>query len=189
MFAAILKPAYRAAQFHAQPGNGQFLGQKDTFVAKPAAHVGSNHPHLPLGQTQALGQARTHNVRNLRGGVNNELLNPRIPVGQNASPFHGRHHLSGCTDFTADFHRGVFHTVEVHRNVGLQKQVVGPMVVHPGRIGLTALQHFMNHVLLFVVQLNGSGDIFGTGTGGGNAHGHQFTYITHLAFGQRGLFG
>ncbi len=118
MLAAVFNPANRATQLHAKPGNRHFLGQENTLVAEAAAHIGGNHAHLPFRQAQAFGQARAHDMRNLGGGINNELLNAAVPIGHNAAPFHGRHHLAGCADLAADFNRRVFHRVDIHRDVG-----------------------------------------------------------------------
>ena len=50
---AVLYPANGAFHLHGNPGDIDFLGDQDAFVAKTTAHIGGNYMHLVLPQLQA----------------------------------------------------------------------------------------------------------------------------------------
>src|SRR5262252_3925236 len=99
MFATILDPAHRVAAMHGQPTETNLLRQQDALIAKSASNVRRDDADLALLEAEALGQPGTHDVRHLTSRVDRQLLEPRVPEGNDAAPFDRRHALPRGANF------------------------------------------------------------------------------------------
>ena len=100
--AAVLDPPQRRAELARRPGQRHLLGEEDALVAEAAADIGSDDADLALVEPEALGEARAHDVGLLGGGVDDELAQARMPVGDDAAPFERAHHLARGPELARD---------------------------------------------------------------------------------------
>src|SRR5215471_14498933 len=94
MFAAVLDPPYRTAEPHRQPAGTYLLGQQDPLIAKTAADIGRDDPDLRVVEPQAFGKTLAHDVRQLRGRVEDKLAQPGMPLRDQPATFDGCHALA-----------------------------------------------------------------------------------------------
>src|SRR5262245_65327820 len=107
MFAAILDPAHRVAATHGKPAETNLLRKQDAFVAKSPADVRRDDADLALVEAETLGEPGAHDVRHLTSRVDRQLLEPRVPEGDNAAPLDRRHALPSGADLAGDLDRRV----------------------------------------------------------------------------------
>ena len=63
MLAPVLDPAERPAIGRGEPGDAEFFGLQNAFVAECAADIGSDDANLRLGEAKMLGHCRADHVR------------------------------------------------------------------------------------------------------------------------------
>src|SRR5215472_8617100 len=105
MFAAVLDPPYRTAEPHRQPAGTYLLGQQDPLIAKTAADIGRDDPDLRVVEPQAFGKTLAHDVRQLRGRIEDELPEPRVALRDQPAPFDRRHALARGAQCSRDPYR------------------------------------------------------------------------------------
>src|SRR5262245_12972121 len=129
MFAAILDPAHRMAAMHGAPAETNLLRQQDAFVATSPADVRRADAALPLVEPATLGESGAHDVRHLTSRVDCQLLEPRVPEGDNAAPLDRRHALPRGANFARNLDRRVERLADINIEERLEKDVVGPVLV------------------------------------------------------------
>jgi hypothetical protein len=93
MLATILDPPHRMAAMHGQPAEADLLRQENALVAECSPDVRRDDADLALVEAQAFGESGAHDVRHLAGRVQRQLLEARVPTGDNAAPFDRCHAL------------------------------------------------------------------------------------------------
>ena len=94
-----------------------------------------DHPHAVFFQTQHSGDERTHQVRNLRRGVQVELAIRAAPLRHHTTRFHGHGHEPLADDALLHDHAG-FGKRLIHIAAILvigERDVIGPLGMHRGR--------------------------------------------------------
>ena len=87
LFAPILDPAHRMAEQAREEARAHFLGQQDALVAEAAADIGGHDANARLIQPETTSEARADDVWELRGGIDQQLLEPTIPGGDDTAAF------------------------------------------------------------------------------------------------------
>ena len=168
--APVLDPTQRRAHFARGPGQRHLLRQQNALVAEAAADVGRHHANLALVDAQALGEARAHDMRLLGRGVDDQLAQPRMPTGDHAAPLDRAHDLARGAQLARDRDGSLgLHGLEVHVDVGGEKEIVAPMLVHQRRAGLARLQHVDDGRQRIEVELDLGGKVLGLGARGRDA--------------------
>ena len=180
MLAAILGPAERLLARERQPGDGEFLRLQLAFVAEAAADIGRRHPDGRLRDLQELAKAGADQMRDLGGGVHDELPGAVIPPGQQTLALHRVHHLAGAGELQVDAHRGVFrHRSDAAVELGLQEQIVAPVFVQQRSTRVASGGNRGDRGELLVLHLDGLGEVLGLGPGLGHAHGDDLADMAH----------
>ena len=181
MLAPVLDPADGAAAFHREPRKRHLLGGKDALVAEAAADVGRNDANLALVEAEALGEARAHDVRYLGGAMDDELLEPAVPMRDHPPALERRHALARRAELARELDGsrpcGRF---DVALDSGLEKDVVAPGLVKERGVGTPALQHVVDRGQLLELERHGLRDVLGSGAGVGHAHGDELAHVAHL---------
>ena len=81
VLAAVLEPANGMAAAKREPAEADFLGEQDSLVAEPAAHVGRDNADAAFFQAEAFGEAGAHDMRHLARGMENELVGAMVEHG------------------------------------------------------------------------------------------------------------
>lgn len=186
LLAPVLDPAHRPAEVPRQPGAADLFRQQQALVAKAAADVGRYHAHLSLVQAQAFGQAGAVDVRQLRGRVHHQLVQPVVPPAQHGPAFQRRHALARGAQPAAQRAAGPGAVGHPAVDAGLGEHVVGPVLVQAGGGGHRRV-HVGQHRQFGIVDRHLGGDVLGTRAAGRDAGSHQLTHEAHLALGQRVL--
>ncbi len=170
VLAAILDPAHGMAAAHRQPGQTNLFGQQDALVTKTAADVGRDDTDLAFFHAETFGKTATGDVRHLGRRMQRELVGPAIEGRDHATAFERGHALPRGRDLARHLDRRVERGGDVDLVMGLEEDVVAPMLVHQGRAGLACLQHVRDSRQLFQLERHGGRDVLGLGAGRRNAH-------------------
>ena len=134
MFAPVLKPTQRMAAAHRQPSEAHILRQKNAFVAKAAADVRRDDPHLRLHQPQTFGEAGAHDMGHLAARIQNELVHAAVPIGDRAAALHRSHALAGGGNLASNLDRSVERGFDIDVDERLKERVVAPVLVQERRV-------------------------------------------------------
>jgi hypothetical protein len=138
----VLDPPQRRADLARGPGQRDLLGEQNPLVAEAAADVGRHDADLALVDAETLGEARAHDVRLLGGGVDDQLAQPRMPMGDHAAAFDRAHDLARGAQLARHRHGSLgFDGLEVTSMLVVRKRLSAPVLVHQRRPGLARLQH------------------------------------------------
>src|SRR6516164_1309154 len=187
MFAAILDPAHRMAAMHGEPTETNLLRQQNALIAKSAANVRRDDADLSLVKTETLGQPGAHDVRHLTSRVDRQLLEPRVPEGDNAAPLDRRHALPSGADLARDLDRRVERLADIDIEERLEKDVVGPVLVDQRNAVLARFQHVVNGRQFLELERHRRGKVLGVRPRRGDAHGDQLADMANLVGGERRL--
>src|SRR5271170_955845 len=103
LLAPILNPSNRMAASHGEPRQTDFLTREDSFVTETATDIRRNDADLYFRKLQNLSQPGPHNVRELRGAMNDQLAGPAVPMSYETTTFDRRHNLPGRSQLTSHF--------------------------------------------------------------------------------------
>src|SRR5260370_35105882 len=91
LLAPVLDPADGVTELARKEGGADLLGEQQALVTEAAADVGRPDADLAVIETQAIGETRAHDVRDLLRGVDQGLLHPPIPTRARRKPADVRH--------------------------------------------------------------------------------------------------
>jgi hypothetical protein len=182
---AILEPPHRPAELHREPAEAHFLREQDALVAEAAPDVGGDHPDTPLIDAEALREAGAVDVRHLRRGVHDELIEPAVAVRDDAAALDRRHVLARGADAPLHLDRGTRADArEIVLDHRLEHDVVRPLVVHARRARRNRLHHVDDRGQRFVIHLDQRRDVLGFRAGRRDAHRDRLADLAHLAPGE-----
>ena len=78
---------------------------------------------------------------------------------------------------------------DVDLEIGFEKDVVAPMLVHQRRARLARLAHVVDGGKLLEIERHGCRNVLGFGARRRHAHGDEFADLAHLAGGKHRLLG
>ncbi len=189
-FAAILQPAQGCAELAGRPRQRDLLGQKYSFVAEATADIGGDDPDLALAQPQTFREPGAHDVRLLGGGVDDELTEARVPLGDDAAALEGAHGLTGGAQLARHRHGGLgLDRLEIHIRGAGEVEVVAPVLVDERRAGTTRGQHVGNDGQRLEVDFDFGGHVLCLGARGRGTERDQLADVAYLAGGQDRLHG
>jgi hypothetical protein len=127
-------------------------------------------------------------MRNLRRGVDDQLVGPVIPVGDDGLAFKRHHRLPRHGHFALDHDGGIARMLlEAVVVVERQEEIVVPILVH-ARIGRAACRMRVDQRRKLVeIELDLFGEILGGGARRRDGHGDKLADKAHLALRQRVL--
>ena len=88
MFVALLDPAHRVIQLKRQRGEYDFLGIEPGLWPKSTTHIGRDDSDTTLLEPENFAERDTYRVRRLRRGINHDLIEPVIAIGENTATLH-----------------------------------------------------------------------------------------------------
>ena len=176
--APVFQPAHRIAEMPREPGQADFLSRKDRLVAEAAADILRDHADVDLGDAEELRQPGADHVRKLGGAVQRQLIEPRLPLRDEAAALDRRHHVTCGAHLARDLHRRVLGS-RLDRTVkaGLDRDVALDVVVHQRTARLLRLEHVDDRRQLFVFDDDLGGDVLGLRARIGDAHGDQLADV------------
>ena len=77
----------------------------------------------------------------------------------------------------------------VDLEIGFEKDVVAPMLVHQGRTRFARLEHVIDGGKLLEIERHRRRNVLGFGTRRRDAHGDEFADLAHFAGGEHRLLG
>ena len=129
-------------------------------------------------------------MRLLGGGVDHELAEARVPLGDDAAALEGAHGLTGGAQLARHRHGGLgLDRLEVHVGGGGEEKIVAPVLVDERRAGTTRGQHVGNDGQRLEVDLDFGGHVLCLGARGRGAERDQLADVAYLAGGQDRLHG
>ena len=138
MLAAVLDPAHGMIEFERERGDRRLFRRQPRLRPETAAHVGRDDANVALLEPEHLGQSQPDDVRHLGRGVDDELVQPMVAIGQHRAPLERHRDMPVHAIGPAHHHvGGAGHLVEVALlEYPLDEQVVRPALVHQaGRLG------------------------------------------------------
>ena len=87
MLGAVLDPAHRMIEFQRQRRQDDLLGVEPRFGPKPAADIGCDDAYRAFVDGENLGNRDAHRVRRLGRGVDYDLIEPMVAIGEHRTPF------------------------------------------------------------------------------------------------------
>ena len=154
VFAAVLDPLDRLAEFACEIGDQHFLGEGMRLEPEPAAHVRRNHPDTMFGQAQQRRQAGAQGMRNLGGRPDRQRVAGDVGVGHAAARLHRDGHVSvGHETVGHDAGRVPERGADL-ADAGLETlhHVVAPLVVHERRARFQRPFHVGDRLQGFVLD-------------------------------------
>jgi len=115
------------------------------------------------------------------------LLEPRVPEGNDATPFDRRHALPSGADLARDPDRRVERFGDINIEESLEKDVVGPMLVDQRGVAVARFQHVVNRRQFLELERHRRGKVLGVRPRRGDAHGDQLADMANLVGGERRL--
>ena len=101
MLVAVLDPAHRVVEFQRQRGEDDLLRIEPRLGAEAAADIGRDDPDAALVDPENLADRDAHRVRRLGRGVDHDLVEPVVAIGQHAAALHRRTRLPVHAVFAA----------------------------------------------------------------------------------------
>src|SRR5207248_396766 len=102
ILAAVLDPAHGVIEFERQRREDDLFGIKPRLRAKPATDIGRDDPDAALLDPEDLAERDPHRVRRLRRGIDDNLVEPVVAIGQDGAAFHRRAGLPVHAVFAGD---------------------------------------------------------------------------------------
>ena len=183
LFPPVFDPAHRTAGPDRDPGQRHLFRQQDALVAEPAADIGRDDADLAFVEPETLGEAGSHDMRDLGRRRKAQQLQTPIPFGDGAASLDRRHRLARGAQRPCHRHRGLLLEglhIGVALDEGLEKDVVAPMFVHQRRARGARLKHVRNHRQRFDVDLDRGREILRIGACIGETGGDNLADIAHL---------
>src|SRR5205814_180051 len=144
ILAAVLDPAHGVIEFERQRREDDLLGIKPRLRAKPATDIGRDDPDAALLDPEDLAERDPHRVRRLRRGIDDNLVEPVVAIGQDGAAFQRRAGLPVHAVFAGDgdfrrARRGLDITALDHP---FEIEVVAPALMHDmAAAGQTDIRH------------------------------------------------
>ena len=190
MLAPVGDPARRAAELHRVPAGDELLRLDIGLEPEPAADVGGDDADLALLQPEEEGKAGADQMRHLGRGVDDQLVHPRIPFGQDRAPLHRHHRLAAHAELAGHgMRRARLDRLHVAVGAGGQRDVVAPRLVDQRGARLARFQHVDRRRKLLVIDLDRLREIFRLGAGLSDARRDRLADEAHLADGERREIG
>ena len=138
MLAAVLDPAHGMIDFERERGDRRLFRRQSRLRAETAAHVGRDDADVALLEPEHLGQPQPDDVRHLGRGVDHELVQAMVAIGQHRAPLERDRdvpvHAIGPAHHDLGGARHLFEVALLE--YPLDEQVVPPVLVHQaGRLG------------------------------------------------------
>src|SRR6266850_7012811 len=130
MLASILGPTHRMTAPHRQPRQADFFRQQDSLMSKATADIRRNDTNLALLHAEAFGQTTARDMRHLRCGIERELIEAVIEGRDDATPLERRHALPCGRYLARHLDRRVERAGDVDFEIGLEENVIAPMIMH-----------------------------------------------------------
>src|SRR3954452_9864783 len=90
MLVAVLEPAHREIEFKRQRGEDDLLRIEPRLRAETAADIRGDDAYAALLQPEDLAERLPHRVRRLGRGVDHDLVEPVVAIGEYGPTFHRR---------------------------------------------------------------------------------------------------
>ncbi len=168
-------PSWRASQ-----ASTDFLLQQDALVAEAAADIGRDDADARLVQAETAGKTGADDVRQLSGGIDQQLFQPAIPGRDDAAALQRRHALPrGAKASVYGDGRRLREAFGADFDKGFEENVVVPVVVQ-FRLAGERGTHVNDGGQFLEVDLNSGGEVFGFGTRGGDTDCDWLADVAHL---------
>ena len=120
--------------------------------------------------------------------TNHQLVDPAVPVRQHAAPFERAHHLARGAQLARHAERGFrLGGGEIDVDLGGEKQVVAPRLVHEGRARRARGEHVVQRGQVLEFDLDRRDHVLRLGQGRRDAHGDRLADVAHLVGGEHRL--
>ena len=144
MLAAVLDPAHRMIEFERQCGEDDLFRVEPRLGSEAAADIGCDDADATQFDAEKLAQGNAHGMRRLRRGVDHDLVEPVVAIGEHGAAFERSARLPVHTVFAGHgdlggARRGVDIAAFEHP---LAIEVVAPLLVN----GVTAAAHVARRV-------------------------------------------
>ena len=162
LLAPVFQPAHRMAEVPGQISRTHLFRQQHSFVAEAATNIRRNDSDVFLRQTEASREAGANDVRNLGGGIQNDLIEPLVIDRDHTAPFEWRHALSSRSQRSSDHDGRVFFDLaQIGFDAAFEENIVAPMFVYQRCIGRARCQHVDDSGQFLKIDLHRSREIFG----------------------------
>ena len=186
VFAPVFEPADWLAGIERDGADDDLLRHQPRLAAEPAADVGGNDAQLVGRQVQHLRQTGAHQMRNLRRQIDNQLLRPRVPMGQYRPGFQRSDGLPVHSVIPRDHDWRVAHAVDVAAgNVQLNVDIVAPFLMQQGGRVFARCHGVMQGGQFLDIRGQRIGQILRFGPVGSQAGGDAFAGEADLVRGER----
>ncbi len=188
MFVALLNPAHRVIELKRQRREYDFLGIEPGFWSKSTTHIGRDDSDTTLLEPENFTERDTQRVRRLRRGINHDLIEPVIAIGENAATLHRSSGLSVHPVFAANRDvrgpHGGFEVAALERP--LLEQVVAEVFVHKAGASRARSRCSDHRVEWLKMNSDRGGEILSFCTRSRDAGGDRFADIPHFVSRKRG---
>ncbi len=187
MLAAVLDPAHRVIELERQCRQDDLFRVEPGLGPEPAADIGSDDADAALLDVEDLGQCDAHGMRRLGRGVDHDLVEPIVAIGEHAAAFERRARLPLHAKFAGHRHigrarRGI--DVAALQRV-LDVEVVAPLLVHRVAAAAHVARRVDHRVQYLEIDRDGIGEVFRLAARRRNAGGDRLADIAHLVGGER----
>ena len=136
MLAPVLDPAHRMADLQRDRGDRNVLRHDPVLAAETAADIGRDHAHLVLRDAEHPRQRQALNLAALRRQIDDEFVEPVIPIGEHAAAFerHGGLPVEPQPAVQPDRRRGEDFRIAFD-DAGADVGVARPLIEHARTVG------------------------------------------------------
>ena len=93
MLGAVLDPAHRMVELQRECRQDDLLGVEPRLRPEPAADIGRDDPDGALVDAEDLAKGDPHGMRGLGRGIDHDLVQPMVAIGEHRTPFERRARL------------------------------------------------------------------------------------------------
>ncbi|MFZ0020478.1 MAG: hypothetical protein WAL10_24435 [Acetobacteraceae bacterium] len=159
-----------------------FLGIEPGLWSKSTTHIGRDDSDTTLLEPENFAKRDTHRVRRLRRGINHDLIEPVVAIGENTPTLHRSSGLSVHPVFAANRDvrgpHGGFEVAALERP--LLEQVVAEVFVHKAGASSARRRSSDHRVEWMKINSDSGGEILSFCTRSRDAGGDRFADIPHF---------
>jgi hypothetical protein len=187
MLAAVLDPAHRVPQFKGEGGHDDLFGVEPRLRPEAAADIGGDDANAAYLEAEELAQCDAHRVRRLGRGVDDDLVEPVVAIGEDAARFErrprlARHAVFACQGYRGGARRG---GDVAAFDEPLEIEVVAPAFVHEMPAAAHVAQRIDDRVQGLELDRDRLRQVLGLAASGRDAGGDRLADIAHLVGGKR----
>ena len=183
MFVAILDPAHRMIEFERERGEDDLFRIEPRLRAEAAADIGRDDADAAQLDAENFADRDAHRVRRLGRGVDHDLVEPVVAIGEDAAAFHRRAGLPVHAVFAGHGDRRPrARRLRCRRPRSSAPEQVVAEATRARGAGLPPRSRARIHhrVERLVVDRDGGGEVLGFGAGRRDAGGDRLADIAHL---------